>query len=632
MRCGTNSGAARAGRHDLLPDAKATEVSRSMRVLSVSLFADVWPHSFPQQVLLRELRDAGDEIMNLTCKGEISFFCNAMAARGLTESATLEDKHEVCRSCRKRGSLLRFRSGMQYQDVGDLLDQHDRSRILDYIQGLDRNSWMESKFEGLDVARISAYEFFLHHKLNSTDIPERLWQTFLGYVRSTTAVLLAAKNVIDEWRPDSVVVYNGLYAAHNVVVQYAELRGIQSTAVHAGQNMLRRYSTLFAYDARTLPHLSFQSEEWARTRDEPVPSDHASLVTDHILEIFRAQSRFVYSAPLSGTDPVLLKSRFGIPDGAMVLLATMSSLDEVIAARLAGLQFGSPTESVFTSSLEWIEDLKSLATERPAVFVLVRVHPREFPNKREEVLSENAVRLRERLTSLPANMAINWPDDGVSLYDLASITDVCLNFTSTAGIEMMSLGIPTVLPLQDEMLAYDPAISHLVRDRSGYGPAVDSAIEEGWSVENIRRAYRWWGFVFGRLALDISAAFTYPTGGYLSAVDSGMSRLRNRVLKVLSAHLPPVMEMKDLTGRYRLKDGSQLVRTVHEGRRFMVLPGGAEREKDEDAVLAGELSRLISFFEKSGMGSVSYVSRMRHAVSAIGRKGADAPDGSGELR
>src|SRR5690606_6941171 len=89
------------------------------------------------------------------------------------------------------------------------------------------------------------------------------------------------------------------------------------------------------------------------------------------------------------------------------------------------------------------------------LFLIIRVHPREFPNKRDSLKSDHALELEQTLSELPENVRVNWPSDNISLYDLAQIMDVCLNSWSTAGKEMGTLGIPVVLYSAD--LVFYPA-------------------------------------------------------------------------------------------------------------------------------------------------------------------------------
>jgi hypothetical protein len=134
------------------------------------------------------------------------------------------------------------------------------------------------------------------------------------------------------------------------------------------------------------------------------------------------------------------------------------------------------------------------------------VHPREFPNKREGVKSDHARQLEEQFRDLPPNVAINWPTDDLSLYDLAEITDVFLNAWSSVGKEMAMLGIP-VVSYSGDLSLYPVDKRYLGTDSASYFAAIERALSDGWRFENIRRIYRWYTVEFERMAFDIADGF-----------------------------------------------------------------------------------------------------------------------------
>ena len=118
--------------------------------------------------------------------------------------------------------------------------------------------------------------------------------------------------------------------------------------------------------------------------------------------------------------------------------------------------------------------------------LIIRVHPREFPNKREGVLSEHARILQAVLAGLPPNVKVNWPTDHVSLYDLANIADVFANGWSTAGKEMAWLGLPVVL-YSNDLTLYPPSLNYVGTTKPEYFRQIEQALNDGWDPERIRK-------------------------------------------------------------------------------------------------------------------------------------------------
>src|SRR5262249_46386450 len=161
--------------------------------------------------------------------------------------------------------------------------------------------------------------------------------------------------------------------------------------------------------------------------------------------------------------------------------ATLSSPDERFAAQTVGAQ-GSDEDLLFPKQIDWIRALLRFVASRPDLFLLIRVHPREFPNKREGVLSQNAGLLAKTLETLPPNSRVNWPADQVSLYDLANYTDVVLNSWSSAGKEMALLGIP-VVAYSPDLILYPADLNCVGTTEADFFRKVDQALADGWTLE-----------------------------------------------------------------------------------------------------------------------------------------------------
>lgn len=565
-----------------------------MKVLAVALHAGIWVHSFPEDLILRSLAGVGVEVQVLRCKGSLDTACVTLDGLGVRHDAPERERTAACNKCRQRRTLLEIGSSLETIFIDDLVDRSAESEISEYVNSLTKETWHEVHFRALPVARLTAYELFLGLKLNSLSIPEEAWEQFKRNVVSSCRVLVAASRVMDASLPDAVIVYNGLYSVNNVVCREASRRGTRTWAMHAGTNLRHRFERMFVYSADTIPTFSYESEAWQRVQREPLTKQKVDLAVDHYLEVLKAVNRFAYSSPIGGHGPDAVRNALGIEASRKVLVATLSSQDEMLAASIAGLKPPKGLPTIFPSIFEWVDWLISFVSGRSDLHLVIRVHPREFPNKREAVVSQNASRLKEKLNSLPQNVTVNWPDDGISLYDLAQIMNVCANFTSSAGIEMMMLGIPAVLPSNEFMAAYDPRISYLGLTEDDFEAKLNRAVSDGWSVENIRSAMRWWGFLFGNVGIDISDGFTYPSAGYSVAASHGKRSLKSELLNLAARHAPPVLEVKHALRRRQLASTGLLVDALERGDRYVVSYPATDSEQSEDEAVAHGIARVVA--------------------------------------
>jgi hypothetical protein len=90
---------------------------------------------------------------------------------------------------------------------------------------------------------------------------------------------------------------------------------------------------------------------------------------------------------------------------------------------------------------EWLERTVQRFADRPALQLIVRIHPGEKFTKGPSV-SEVVNRL---LPELPGNIHLISADDPINTYDLIEIADLGLVYTTTVGLEMAMTGRPVIV-------------------------------------------------------------------------------------------------------------------------------------------------------------------------------------------
>jgi hypothetical protein len=400
--------------------------------------------------------------------------------------------------------------------------------------------------------------------------------------------LFAATRILDEERPDRVVMYNSLYGVNHVVYRLAESRGIPTYFLHAGGNQSRRLETLMLGRGDGVRFYHELLARWRDIRGIPCDTELLAPVTDHFIELLRARSVFVYSAPRSGTLEDL-RARFGIGTQQRVLVATMSSLDERFASETIGA-LRPADDSVFPSQVEWVQALLSFVRGRPDLFLMIRVHPREFPNRREAVKSEHARQLEQAFTELPSNATVNWPTDDVSLYDLADVADVFLNAWSSAGKEMSLLGLPVVV-FSAEQQFYAPDLNYVGTSEADYFAQIGRALADGWSVERIRTTYRWYALEYERSLIDIRESFPQS----VARTGARARRLADRFLR--RAGRDAAWRADCLFRRRRLRAAALINQVITEARDSLLdvsdFGSTAVPLEEETRALRAEVNRLI---------------------------------------
>lgn len=522
-----------------------------MRVLFFAPHSAIWIHAFPEALIAEALGQSGDEIIYVGCGGTLRSHCVPMSAYSVPFSASAEEKDRVCRRCKLNLEVIRRRFGFAGPNLAGLVTAGDLEEAEQILASTPVESHANLELDGVEIGRIALYELLIQSKRGALDLTSEESERYRASLKNVIVVVRAAQRLIDELRPERIVLYNALYSVNRAVCRVAALRGVPQYYLHAGDNLSRRLQTLVLAKNHAFSYYNHLRNCWDAFEHRPCPPDAMRAATDHLLEVARGRSAWAYSAA-SGSS-MDLRELFGIKEGQKVICATMSSDDERFGGEVVGV-LPSLDGLLFPKQVDWVRALVEYAQSKPELFLVIRVHPREFPNKREGVLSDHARLLKEAFSDLPDNVRVNWPTENVSLYDLAAITDVFANGWSSAGKEMTSLGLPVVL--YSPMLALYPAsLNYVGTTMSEYFGQLERALEDGWNPERIRKTFRWNAVEFYYSSLDISDSF---------ARDEHAPFLAKALSKLINGVAPTLQQELDCGRRSkRLSAGEKVCRIIH---------------------------------------------------------------------
>jgi hypothetical protein len=222
-------------------------------------------------------------------------------------------------------------------------------------------------------------------------------------------------------------------------------------------------------------------------------SEDVKRVQGHLDELVKASSYSVYSPRSNGLD---VARHHGIDSSRSILLSTLSSYDEAFSALVIG---GFPPEkfysNVFVNQFEWIRELVDWVSKHSQYHLVIRLHPRDLPNKRESVVSEQSVLWNNLLTNLPSNVSVDHPDDKISMHDYFPVISALTTGWSSTAIEGMLKNVPVVT--YDKNLPSFPSSIHLTgNSKEEYFSNLERGIESGPNQEHSRDALNWLVFNF----------------------------------------------------------------------------------------------------------------------------------------
>lgn len=465
------------------------------KVLCFSPYSAITKHSYPETFFVSQLKKHGHYIVHMGCQGLLMPFCIAHSGCGLTEASTNTEKEQVCQFCWKiRGDITSaFDESILINQF--VLDEDSRN-IADFVNHFIENYQEPYNliYNNYPVGRIASYEFILNHKImDMKSISTEMQSIFAVYLCNVLKIIITAERFLAYLKPDKIILYNSDYGTNHAVRLVGERMQIPTAAIHGGPHRALMYDSLSLSWLNILTY-STKAREFFASNFEKIRMDYSQYryPLSHIQELHFGKSLWTYSAPKSNRLnekynrlPLLNKK---------IVLASMSSPDETYAASYSYFDYYFNNENrVFDNQYVWLQVLIDYFTQHPEYILIIRPHPREYPNKREQIKSASATRIEEIVSRLPENIVTNFPDENVSITDLLSIVDLHLVATSTVCLESGCIGIPTMshVPRMKAWLTYP-----IVSDMNEYFNMIESVLNKEYApdIAHMERVFRWYIF------------------------------------------------------------------------------------------------------------------------------------------
>jgi hypothetical protein len=490
----------------------------SIRVLSFMPFSGIWPHALAEAQLLKLLGVREFEPFLLTCGRGLSNFCTVMESRGMSVTSSARVREGTCDRCCRDAQLIARSTKASHRDLAEFTKEEDASWIESQLAELAKISYEELEVDGLPIGRIAAYETLIKFKKTSTDLGDDEFIYYKETLGNCLAAYATGSRALKAIQPSVVIIYSPQYGVPGVIASLARANGCRVIFAEGSSNIAERYSSVRLWDWVEYGLVNPALDAWENRpgRDWSKDLDRS---LNHVEELAASTSFSVYSEKARGASA---RSHFGIQGGVPIVLAALSSYDEAYSAVVIGGFPESKFKShVFVDQFTWIKSLIAWAHMHPEVCLVVRLHPRDFANKREDHVAEQAERWDVVLTDLPGNVLIDHPSEAFPLHDLLGEVSVLTTGWSATAIEAMLEGIPVVT--YDKYLPSYPADIHLSGESADeYFANLERALRLGRSPTHRQRALEWLTFNY--------VEGTVRTGGRFR--DRG-SRLVARALALL---------------------------------------------------------------------------------------------------
>jgi hypothetical protein len=474
-------------------------------LFSFSPYCGIWEHSFPEIVILEYLKN-NFNITYMGCNGILNELCIVMMAKGVDSSTPKENKDNICHACINKRKLFEERFDYNFLLIEQYVSHEELRSIEKILESTNEHNWINLQLDGINIGKISMYNIILKYKKNTHTIntAEELNELRIN-LKNSLISYFAIKNLYQKYIPNIVFTYNNLYPTNNICSAISIKHSICVYSLHAGANWGNRISSMIISKNTIFDHLIQLKQQWDVFKKNKICQKDAKSITKHFESIIYSKLCFNYSSKIVNNFDFYKK--FPQAKNKKIFLATLSSSDERFAYNFVG-QKDSIYGKLFKKQIDWIRYLIDYFTQKDNYFLIIRVHPRELPNPRLKGISDNALELKKLLIDLPKNIVVNWPDEKISIYNLAHEVDVLLNSHSSSSLDFLFLGLPVVV-YDDEILTFPTQLHYFGNTLESYNIAIDDALKNYWSFDRIYNLYKWMNLYLNLSVYDISKSTVY---------------------------------------------------------------------------------------------------------------------------
>lgn len=441
-----------------------------MKILFFSPHADIDQHALLEILLAEKLDSKQHKIFYITCHKNFKNICACMYANGLNDDSNSSSKDKICVRCiNKKTQILKT---FNYTEIklGDFVSAEEKYKIIKFINKNRKKPIHKIKFNNFPSGLFAAYEFLLTYKINSLRLNRNQKRKYLKHLENTLFSQIGTKKIIELIKPDRAVVYNALYSINRVFFENCKKKKIPCLSIHGGiHKKYRNQTLLFTSD----PKMNFKRNSlslWNIFKKIKNTQAERQIALEELSALRSGLDPWVYSCPPS-LKTIDLQKINRINSSSKVIVILLSSSDEFFAATCTGF-FKPKKKLLFKNQNEWIKYLIQVAKKNADIYFIFRVHPREFPNKRESQTSSNLEFYKELHKKNIKNIWVNFPDEKISLYDLIPLANLALTRTSTAGLEFLYAG-KAVFGVDASLLTgYPPEFNLNYTSKSKYEEAI----------------------------------------------------------------------------------------------------------------------------------------------------------------
>jgi len=445
-------------------------VYKKSKVVVFDIFSGIWPHTLLLNKVIGQLDPNKFEVVHVSCGSLFEKFCAVMESRKKTLDPKMNLSQLDCLDCNysaKTSSIFVSSKGLTKRSTTIRLsdfwsEELETLAVSEMTLILNRDYDENYLLNEVPVVKYALYETIIKFKKLDLDFSPFEKSYLDSQISNNVRVLLATQEFFaSDSQFDLALFHSPEYGVNNTISSVANSIGIATYSIRGSSNLSEMNTSAMIWRWDYKPETQPAFRNWHKYQESPITEGELRRAQAHVEQLRIGKSPFVYSAAQNqntlSRDPLLT---LGVPVGKRVVVMSLSSTDETVASKIIGR--GHKTRfpgTVFESQFHWVKATIDWASQRSDLVLIIRLHPRDLPNKRDSLESRQHSIWIDLLSNLPENCALNHPNQQIPFSDICRVSDVVVTGWSSTALEALMMGVPVVT--YDQALPEFPLSIHL---------------------------------------------------------------------------------------------------------------------------------------------------------------------------
>jgi hypothetical protein len=253
-----------------------------------------------------------------------------------------------------------------------------------------------------------------------------------GFIRGGVRWAVALDRVIDEFRPDVLVMLNGLFMEERVAWAVAERKGCRCVFFERGRDA----GTVFLSHGISAPRYDI-TDSWNRVKDVPLSVAEHDRIMAAMQRRVRGERMVETYWAVKESKESKIREQLQLPsdERPLAVLFTNVGWDTAMQDR----------DVAFDGMSDWLREVMTIFERHAEWDLVIRVHPAETQVPGRESYDRVGEWIEQESLHLSKNIRIVHPEEPIDSYALMSMAAVGCVYASTVGLELAVKGTPVIV-------------------------------------------------------------------------------------------------------------------------------------------------------------------------------------------